>query len=93
MARTTEVKLAPRPAPRPARVHAPRQWPPVIDRVVRYFREVWVELNRVEWPTRRQLVSMTVVVLSVLVVTMLYLGALDYAASVLIKQWLLRQTP
>jgi hypothetical protein len=26
-------------------------------------------------------------------VTMLYLGALDYAASVLIKQWLLRQTP
>jgi len=91
MARTTEVKLAPRSPQRSVKVQAPRQWPPVIERVVRYFREVWVELNRVEWPSRRELVSMTVVVLAVLVVTMIYLGALDYAASVLIKQWLLRQ--
>ncbi len=92
MARTTGVKLAPRPPQRPVKAQAPRQWPPVIDRVVRYFREVWVELNRVEWTSRRDLVRMTIVVLAVLAVTMIYLGALDYAASVLIKQWL-RQTP
>jgi preprotein translocase subunit SecE len=92
MARTTEAKLPPRPAQRPARVAIPRQWPPVIERVRRYFSEVWVELNRVEWPTRRELMSMTVVVLFVLVVTMIYLGSLDYLSSVLIKQWLLKQT-
>lgn len=92
MARTTEAKLAPRPSQRPVKAAAPRQWPPVIEQVVRYFREVWAELNRVEWPSRRELISMTVVVLIVLLVTMLYLGFFDYLSNILIKQWLLKPT-
>jgi preprotein translocase subunit SecE len=89
MARSTDIKVA----PRPVKVAAPRRLPAVVERVVRYLREVWVELNRVEWPSRRELISMTIVVVVVLLVMAIYLGIFDYLYTVLIKQWLLRPAP
>ncbi len=91
MARTTEVKLAPRPAQRPMKPAIPRQWPAPIERVTGYLREVWVELNRVDWPTRRELVSSTIVVVIVLLALSLYLGFFDYVYTVLVKRFLLQQ--
>ena len=94
MARTTEVKPAPRPAPRPAgqKPQPPRrQWPAPIERVIGYLREVWVELNRVDWPTRRELVSSTIVVVIVLLAMSIYLGFFDYLYTVLVKRFLLQQ--
>lgn len=93
MARTTDVKLAPRPAPRPVKVTAPRRWPAFIERIATYLREVWAELNRVDWPSRRALISSTIVVVVVLVVMAVYLGFFDYVYTVLVKRWLLQQTP
>ncbi len=91
MARTTEVKLAPRPAQRPMKPAVPRQWPAPIERVIGYLREVWVELNRVDWPTRRELVSSTIVVVIVLLVMAIYLGSFDWIYTVLVKRFLLQQ--
>jgi preprotein translocase subunit SecE len=91
MARTTEVKMAVRPAQRPVKVAVPRQWPAVVQRVADYLREVWIELNRVNWPTRRELVSSTVVVVVVLVVMAVFLGSFDYVYTVLVKRFLLQQ--
>lgn len=88
MART-EAKLA----PRPMKVASPRRLPVFIERIVQYLREVWIELNRVEWPSRRELISMTVVVIVVLVAMAIYLGTMDYIFTVLVKQWLLRVPP
>jgi preprotein translocase subunit SecE len=88
MART-EAKLA----QRPMKVAPPRRLPVFIERIVQYLREVWVELNRVEWPSRRELISMTVVVIVVLVAMAIYLGTFDYIFTVLVKQWLLRLPP
>ncbi len=85
MART-EAKLA----ARPVKVASPRRLPAFVERIAQYLREVWVELNRVEWPSRREMISMTIVVIVVLVVMAIYLGIFDYLYTVLIKRWLLR---
>jgi preprotein translocase subunit SecE len=91
MARTTEVKLAPRPAQRAVKAAVPRQWPAPIQRVADYLREVWIELNRVDWPTRKELVSSTIVVVVLLLVMSFYLGSFDYIYTVLVKRFLLQQ--
>jgi preprotein translocase subunit SecE len=64
--------------------------PAVVERTGRYLREVWVELGRVEWPTRTELVRMTLVVIVVLLVTAVYLGVFDYVYTLLIKRYLVQ---
>ena len=91
MARSTDANLATRQAAKPLKTAAPRQLPAVVVRMSTYLREVWIELNRVNWPTRRELTSSTMVVLLVLVALAIYLGIFDYLYTVIIKRWLLRQ--
>jgi len=93
MARTTEAKPGSRPMQRQVRAAAPRRWPAFIERIIGYLREVWVELNRVDWPSRRELISMTIVVVVVLTVMAIYLGIFDYIYTVLVKRVLLPPSP
>jgi preprotein translocase SecE subunit len=92
MARTTEVKLASRPASKPVKAETPRRLPALVERAVTYLREVRVELSRVEWPSRIELIRMSIVVIIVLVLLAVYLGTFDYIYTVVIKRWLLQQT-
>lgn len=89
MARTTDVKLASRSVAKPVRVEAPGRVRATVGRVATYLREVRVELNRVDWPTRVELMRMSLVVLIVLLVVAVYLGLFDYIYTVIIKRWLL----
>ena len=50
-----------------------------------YIKEVRAELKHVSWPTRKQAIIYTVVVIVVSVVTSLYLGAFDYIFTTLLK--------
>ena len=78
MARLTEAGVNQQPArvaPRPAVPGA--KGPSIWDRLVRYAREVWAELKRVDWPSRPELVASTIVVVAVLAVLSAYLGAWD----------------
>lgn len=93
MARTTEAKPGSRPIQRQVRTATARRWPAFVGRIIAYLREVWVELNRVDWPTRRELVRMTIVVIVVLAVMAVYLGAFDYIYTVLVKSLLLPASP
>lgn len=90
MARTSDAKVAPRAAPRALRLPALRGAPAIVERISRYLHEVWVELGRVEWPSRRELVSMTLVVIVVLLITAVYLGFFDYVYTWLIKRYLVQ---
>lgn len=82
MARLTDVK-ADRPV---ARSIPARQGPSLIERVTRYFREVLVELRKVDWPSRQELTAMTIVVVVVLALMSIYLGLWD-----LVFGWLFQQ--
>jgi preprotein translocase subunit SecE len=55
-----------------------------------FVRESWGELKKVEWPSQRQMVSATVVVLIAIAVVGVYLWAADEAFSRLVRDVLLR---
>jgi len=46
--------------------------------VIRYFRETWIELKKVSWPTRQEAINLTLIVLAVTVFMAALLGVLDY---------------
>ena len=49
--------------------------------VRQFLKEVRLELKKVDWPSRRELISYTVVVLATLIVTTMYVAGLDYVFS------------
>ena len=46
--------------------------------LVKYFREVRDELQKVTWPTREQTIQKTLLVIVVSIVVGAYIGLLDY---------------
>jgi preprotein translocase SecE subunit len=54
------------------------------NRVIGFFRACWAELQRVQWPDRRQVGQATAVVLGFVVIAGAYLGLADVAAQKLI---------
>jgi preprotein translocase subunit SecE len=55
-------------------------------RLVAFLVAVWAELQRVQWPDRRQLTQLTGVVLFFVLIVGAYLGGLDAVFSKLIQQ-------
>jgi preprotein translocase subunit SecE len=49
--------------------------------VRQFLKEVRLELKKVDWPSRRELVSYTIVVLATLIVTTAYVAGLDFVFS------------
>lgn len=54
--------------------------------IINYFKDVRAEMKHVSWPSRRLTITYTVVVITISLVTAVYLGLLDYGFSALIKQ-------
>jgi preprotein translocase subunit SecE len=55
-------------------------------RVIAFLVAVWAELQRVQWPDRRQLTQLTGVVLFFVLIVGAYLGGLDAVFSKLIQE-------
>ena len=55
----------------------------------RFLVDVRQELNKVTWPERKETVTSTGVILFLVVLTAIYLGALDWGVSRLVR-WLLQ---
>jgi preprotein translocase subunit SecE len=53
-------------------------------RVFQFLRASWAELQRVQWPDRRQVAQATAVVLGFVVIAGAYLGVADYVAKQLV---------
>ncbi len=54
--------------------------------MIEYIKEVKAEMKNVTWPKRQTTISFTVAVLVISVAVAYYLGALDYAFSLGLKQ-------
>ena len=50
-----------------------------------YIKETRAELKHVTWPTRKQAIFFTVVVIVISLATAAYLGAFDYVFTTLLK--------
>ena len=51
----------------------------IIDnRLTRYFKETWFELKKVSWPTRREALNLTLMVIAVTSFLAIVLGIMDW---------------
>lgn len=50
-------------------------------KIAEYLKETKSELTHVSWPTRRQAVTFTVVVIAFSILTAIYLGVFDFVFS------------
>lgn len=54
--------------------------------LVEYIKETRAEMSHVSWPTRRQVVSYTAVVIILSIVTSAYLGAFDFILRIVLGE-------
>jgi preprotein translocase subunit SecE len=52
---------------------------------VQFLREVKIELKKVTWPSRKQTIGSTVVVIALIIIISLFLGSVDIGLSSLIR--------
>ena len=55
--------------------------------VTDYLRDVRGELRHVSWPSRKQTINYTIIVLIISIVTGLFLGFLDFVFSTVLKHF------
>lgn len=84
-AETARKAEAKRPAPPAA---APPAGPPadnVLTRSIQFLREVKIELKKVTWPTRKQTMGSTLVVIVLVMIISLFLGLVDLGLSTVVR--------
>ena len=57
----------------------------LFNKAIQFLREVKVELKKVVWPTRKQTIGSTVVVIVLVVIISFFLGVVDIGLSTLIR--------
>jgi len=65
--------------------HAPAHRPGIFTRLVHFLQGSWRELQRVQWPDRRQVIQATSVVIGFVIVAGAFLGIADLLATKLMK--------
>ncbi|MEW6267562.1 MAG: preprotein translocase subunit SecE [Thermodesulfobacteriota bacterium] len=84
-AMTERTKNTPAPARKPANKKGPareeEKGPGFIVRTRQFFREVKIELKKVTWPSRKETMASTSVILVLVFIIALYLGLVDFGLS------------
>jgi preprotein translocase subunit SecE len=57
----------------------------IFDKSIQFLREVKVELKKVTWPSKKQTIGSTAVVLVIVTIISLFLGIVDFGLSGLIR--------
>ena len=57
----------------------------VVPRSMTYLQEVWAELKKVHWPSRKEVTAATVVVVAVVVLISVFLGIVDFGVTHLVR--------
>ena len=68
-----------------AKVPAVKKEKNFIDKSLQFLREVRVELKKVTWPSRKQPIGSTVLVIILVMIISLFLGLVDFGLSNLIR--------
>lgn len=58
-------------------------------KLITFFQEAKVELSRVNWPGRKEIVRYTILVVIISLVLALFLGGLDFLFSFLVEKYLI----
>ena len=58
----------------------------IIQKINLFFKEVWVEMKRVSWLSRKDVIKYTLIVLGITIAVAAFLGGLDFIFSEIIKR-------
>ncbi len=61
----------------------------IINRIFTFFKEVQLEMKKVNWLSRREVFNYTLLVLGVIAATALFFGALDFGFAELLNRFIL----
>ena len=59
-------------------------------KITDYFKSIKTELKHVSWPTRKQAIAFSVIVVVVSVATSLYLGFFDFIFSKILQYFVIK---
>ncbi|MGZ3647525.1 MAG: preprotein translocase subunit SecE [Syntrophales bacterium] len=57
----------------------------IADKIIRFLKEAKIELKKVTWPTPRQTIASTSVVIIVVIIVSIFLGIVDFGLSKAIR--------
>jgi len=60
----------------------------IIDKIRQFLRESKVELKKVTWPTPKEALASTSVVLAVVIIVSIFLGMVDFGLTKIIRVFL-----
>ena len=85
----SQAKIAPVPKKAPV-IAKPKTPVPVgeknfLDKSIQFLREVKIELKKVTWPSRKQTMGSTLVVIILVMIISLFLGLVDFSLTKLIQ--------
>ncbi|MGB9743154.1 MAG: preprotein translocase subunit SecE [Minisyncoccales bacterium] len=61
----------------------------IFGKIASFFKEVKIEIKKVNWPTKRETIRYTLIVLTIAFFVALYLGLLDLIFTTLLKKFIL----
>jgi len=74
------AKVEQKPAPRLSKkFNLAKSFRNIVTKMRIYFKEVWFELKKVSWPSRKTLISYTIVVVVTVLILGLFIGLWDAA--------------
>ncbi len=60
-------------------------------KISQFLKEAKAELMKVNWPTKKQAINYTLIVIGISLAVAFFLGSLDYLFSYILKTFILKQ--
>jgi len=61
----------------------------IFSKIIKFFKEVWLEMKKVNWPTRSETIRNTLIVIGVCLVVAVFLGGFDRLFTFLLNKYIL----
>ena len=58
-------------------------------KIVSFLKEVKLEIKKINWPTKKETIKYTLIVLGVCIVVATFLGGLDYLFSIILNKFII----
>ncbi|HAV11181.1 MAG TPA: preprotein translocase subunit SecE [Candidatus Moranbacteria bacterium] len=62
----------------------------MFDKILTFIKEAKAELTKVNWPTKKQTLNYTMLVVAVSLVVAAFLGGLDYLFGMILREFLIK---
>jgi len=61
-----------------------------MNKIIQFFKEAKVELMKVNWPTKKDTINYTLVVIGISLGTAIFLGGLDFFFEFILKTFIIK---